>query len=101
MVIIETSGKQYCVNEGQQLTVDRLDAAIGDTVRFSDILTGQALTAEVVEHILGDKVMTRKFRNKTRYQRVRGHRQAQTVLRIKGAETTTVKKAAAKAESKV
>jgi large subunit ribosomal protein L21 len=81
-LIIETGGKQYCVEPGQKLTVERLNAAVGDTLTFSNLLGSNQVQAEVVAHSLGDKVTSRKFRNKTRYIRVKGHRQSLTVLLI-------------------
>ncbi len=80
VAIIETAGKQYCVTPGQKLVVDRVAAEQGAKLDFTDLLSGKPVKAEVVSHTLGRKVVSRKFRNKTRYQRTKGHRQTQSVL---------------------
>ncbi len=91
VAIIETSGKQYCVMPGQRLVIDRILAETGSTVTFKDMLTGESLEAEVTEQKKGPKVVSRKFRNKTRYQRTKGHRQEQTVLRFGSPKEPTTK----------
>ncbi len=96
IAIIEVGGKQFCVKPGQTVTVPRLKDAVGTTVTFSNILESEKIEAEILEHKLGDKVVSRKFRNKTRYQRTKGHRQAITVISLK----TTQKEEPAKAVSR-
>lgn len=88
--IIRSSGKQYRVKPGSILTVDRLRVAIGESIKFDDLLGGASIVATVTDHILGDKVNTLRFRNKTRYSRKIGHRQPKTVLAFSstGAENT-------------
>jgi large subunit ribosomal protein L21 len=88
IAVIETRGKQYCLTEEQPIAIDWLDAEAGTTVEVNNVLDGKPVTVEVVEHILGKKVVSRKFRNKTRYQRVIGHRQPMTIVRLHTGTTT-------------
>lgn len=90
VAIIQTGGKQYCVAEGQNVTVERLAGEPGDSVELTNLLNQKSVKATIVAHIVGDKVVSRKFRNKTRMQRVKGHRQLHTVLSF---ATQTEKKA--------
>jgi large subunit ribosomal protein L21 len=80
IAVIETGGKQYCVQPGQKLIVNRLKQNVGETVTLSDKLNNKELSAQVISHIRGAKVVSRKFRNKTRYTRVKGHRQPLSVI---------------------
>ncbi len=100
VAIIQTGGKQYCVEAGQILLVPRVNALAGETVTLENLLGGASLTATVVEQVLGPKVVTRKFRNKTRYHRVKGHRQPLTSLKIEGSAPAAAPKAARKTEPK-
>src|SRR6266511_3480471 len=98
IAVIETGGRQYVVQPGQQFTVNRMTAPIGESVEFSDLLGGAPVMAEVIEHTKGDKVTSRKFRNKTRYHRVKGHRQPLTLVRFSAPETKATLKKSAKAK---
>jgi large subunit ribosomal protein L21 len=96
--IIQTGGKQYRVQPGDVLAVERLEAEPGSSLELDDILlvagdgqTAQVGTpavanavvrAEVVEHGRGDKIIVFRFKSKVRYRRRTGHRQALTRLRI-------------------
>ncbi|MFV0301160.1 MAG: 50S ribosomal protein L21, partial [Paracoccus sp. (in: a-proteobacteria)] len=85
--VLKTGGKQYKVQAGDVLRVEKLAATAGDTVQFNEILmvgstlgaplvAGAAVQAEVIEQIKGDKVITYvKRRRKHSSQRTRGHRQ--------------------------
>ena len=94
--VIESGGKQYKVEEGSSLLVDRLDAKEGDKVnlrpvlfRGDDVLAGgKALEkvkveAKVTEHLRGPKIKVFKYKAKTHYRRKQGHRQRFTRLAIK------------------
>ena len=87
--VVQISSKQYCVKPGQELRVDRINKPAGEVITFPSLLGADSVQAEVVAHILDKKVMTRKFRNKTRYHRVKGHRQPITVLRFRATEVKT------------
>ena len=97
LAIIKTGGKQYKVEEGQTLQVESLDVAVNDTVQLHDVLmvdTGDTLLvgrptlenvtiqASVVEHGKGEKVLIFKKKHKKQYQRLKGHRQRYTTLKI-------------------
>jgi len=95
--IIETGGKQYRVDPGQTIDVERLDAAEGDTVELGRVLLiadGDQVTigtptvdgAKVVATSKGsgkgDKVIVFKYKPKVRYRKKTGHRQQYTRLVI-------------------
>ena len=95
--IIETRGKQYKVQNGDQLRVEKLNAEAGSTVVFdkvlaagegSDIKVGtpylEGLTVEgtVVESGKGDKVIIFKYKSKKDYRKKQGHRQPYTLVEI-------------------
>ncbi|MFD1482510.1 50S ribosomal protein L21 [Paracoccus nototheniae] len=115
--VLKTGGKQYKVQAGDVLRVEKLNAAAGDTVQFNDVLmvgstlgaplvVGACVQATVIEQIKADKVITYvKRRRKHSSQRTRGHRQQLTLLRVTevldaGADKTGVK-AAVGARTKV
>jgi len=95
--IIRTGGKQYRVREGDQILVERLNAAEGADLTIDDVLlidrdgtvsvgsptvAGASVAARVSEHVRADKVLVFKYKNKTRRRQLRGHRQPQTRLTI-------------------
>ncbi|QDR80135.1 50S ribosomal protein L21 [Sporomusa termitida] len=95
--IIETGGKQYRVTEGDVLSIEKIDVAEGQTVDFDRVLTvvkdgevviGKPLisdakvTAEVVSHGKGKKILVFKYKAKSNYRRRQGHRQPFTKVRI-------------------
>jgi len=89
--IIETGGKQYKVEPGMRLKVEKLNAKEGDTVELKTLLVnnnGEIKTegttiAEVKEHGKHKKVIVFKFKRKKNYKRWRGHRQPYTLIEIK------------------
>src|SRR4051794_33251918 len=108
--VIESGGKQYKVEEGTSLLVDRLDAKEGDKValrpvlfRGDDLIAGAKelekvkVEAKVAEHLRGPKIKVFKYKAKKGYRRRAGHRSELTKL-----EVTEVKllKAATKATKK-
>ena len=93
--IVKTGGKQYRVEEGQTLLVERLPAEEGatvalepllfrstDTVFDADGLKRVSVKAKVVGHERGDKLRVFKFKPKRGYKRTAGHRQELTRLEI-------------------
>jgi large subunit ribosomal protein L21 len=111
--IISVGGKQYRVSEGEKLLVDRVRGDEGST--FSpDILmlggdgdpqftpSGVTVTARVVQHVLGEKIVIGKYRPKKGYKRHVGHRSRLTQIEIEsiGGKATRAKAAAAPAEAK-
>jgi large subunit ribosomal protein L21 len=97
--VIKTGGKQYRVKEGSVLRVEKLDADAGDKIEFdqvllvgegSDVKVGAPLVAgSKVEATVQSQGRTRKidvvkFKRRQNYQRLRGHRQAFTEIRVTG-----------------
>ena len=110
--VLKTGGKQYRVQSGDVLRVEKLAAQAGETVEFSDILMvggdttlvgapfveGASVTAEVLDQIKGEKVIHYvKRRRKHSSQRTKGHRQQLTVLRVTDIATGGDAKKATKA----
>ncbi|MGB0901050.1 50S ribosomal protein L21 [Halocynthiibacter sp.] len=108
--VMKTGGKQYKVQSGDVLRVERIAAAAGETVQFNEILMvggsvgtptvdGAAVQAEVIDQIKGEKVIHFvKRRRKHSSKRTKGHRQKLTLVRIteileKGADKSGVKAA--------
>ena len=111
--VIKSGGKQYRVAEGDIITVEKLLGEPGDQVALDTVLMlggdGKVPTvgaptvdkaqvfAEVVEQSRADKIIVFKKQRRQGYRRKKGHRQAQTILRILQVSPTGVKpKAAAK-----
>ena len=99
--IIETGGKQYRVQEGDVLKVEKLDVVEGETVNLdkvfalkkgeelimgSPLLEGARVVAQVLEHGRGKKIIVFKYKSKKNYRRKQGHRQPYTQLRIEKIE---------------
>jgi large subunit ribosomal protein L21 len=97
--VVETGGKQYKVAVGDTVMVEHLESQVGDTIALDRVLMvsdgeavqigrpfveGAHVSAEVVEHGRGKKVIVFKYRPKQRYRRKRGHRQMYTRLSITG-----------------
>jgi large subunit ribosomal protein L21 len=96
--IVETGGKQYRVEPGDTIAVERLPGGLGETLDLNQVLLvggsasetrvgsprvpGALVRAEVVEHHRGDKIIVFRFKSKVRYRRKTGHRQDLTRLRI-------------------
>jgi large subunit ribosomal protein L21 len=95
--VIATGGKQYRVQEGAVLRVEKLDAEAGDSVEFAQVLlvgAGSSVTlgapfigsakvvATVQSHGKGDKVRIVKFRRRKHYKREGTHRQPYTEVKI-------------------
>ena len=113
--VIETGGKQYRVGEGQLLEVERLEGDAGAKIQIDRVLaqsdgttltvgtptvSGAAVTAEVVEHLRGPKVISFKKKRRKGYKKKIGHRQELTRIKIVqlGAKTKSTKKKAAAEE---
>ena len=95
--IVETSGRQFRVTEGDRLLVDRVSARVGETVRLETVLLvggenapsigtpfveGAAVEATVIAHRAGDKLIVFKYRPKKRERRKQGHRRQLSEIRI-------------------
>ena len=88
--VFRTGGKQYRARQGERVRIERLDAAVGDAVRFDQVLAvgegasikvgkpllaGGKVEGKVVGQGRGDKITIIKFKRRAHYKRVKGHRQ--------------------------
>ena len=95
--IIKDSGKQFKVEEGQELEIDFRDAEPGSKIEFETVLAvsgddglklgtpsleGASVMAEVVETTKGPKITVVKFRRRKNSKRKTGHRQKYTTVKI-------------------
>lgn len=84
IAVIKTGGKQYKVTSGMTIKIEKLDKKENDKIEFIDLLAGKKVLATVIKHGKSPKVRIVKFRRKTGYKRVRGHRQPFTEIQIEG-----------------
>ena len=94
--IIESGGKQYKVEVGSQIEVEKLENNVGDKITLNVLLLsdgkevkagnpyveGSVVEAEVVEHGKGDKIVVFKYKPKKNARTKQGHRQPFTKLKI-------------------
>lgn len=95
--IIQLSGKQYKVSEGDTLVVNRLENEADGEFKLTDVLLTAtdkgvnigaplvdkaSVTLKVVDHHKGDKLMVYKYKSKSRYRRQNGHRQSETTVQV-------------------
>lgn len=95
--IIETGGKQYKVEPGMRVSVERIEAQPGETVELDRVLMiggdgpvtvgtpsidGAKVRAFVVDQGRAKKILVFKYKAKSNYRRKTGHRQAHTRLRV-------------------
>ena len=111
--VIETGGKQYRVQEGDVITIEKLAVEAGDKVEFDKVLVigegaeikigapyvdGAKVFGDVIENGKGKKVIIFKYKSKKDYRKKQGHRQPYTMVEITGIGADKAKKAAAKVE---
>ena len=106
--VIETGGKQYRVQEGDVITIEKLNVEAGDAIAFDKVLVladdkdlkvgapyvaGAAVHGEVVENGKAKKVIIYKYKAKKDYRKKQGHRQPYTMVKITslGGEATPAK----------
>ena len=97
--VVETGGKQYRVQEGNLVDVELIAGEAGDTITLDQVLAlsdgnslsvgtpvleGASVTAELVEHFRGKKLVAFKKKRRKGYKRKVGHRQSLTRLRVVG-----------------
>jgi large subunit ribosomal protein L21 len=97
LAVIKTGGKQYVVEPGAKLKIEKLEKAEGETVVFSDVLltekngkvkigdpivAGAEVEGKVLKQDKFDKVIVFKYKPKKRYKRKIGHRQPFTEIEI-------------------
>jgi len=100
--IINTGGKQYRVREGDTVSVETLPGDVGSDFTFDRVLMtsvggkltvgapsveGATVVGEIAEHGKADKVISLRYKNKTRQRVKRGHRQNFTSVKIKSIST--------------
>jgi len=99
--VIQTGGKQYRVEPGQTVVVEKLEGEPGAPIVFDEVLlvssgdggtisvgkprlAGAKVTGEIVQQTKGDKLTVFKFRLRKNYVRRNGHRQKYTAVKISG-----------------
>jgi large subunit ribosomal protein L21 len=94
--VFRTGGKQYRVEKGDRVRVEKPPGGVGDAVTFDEVLlvSGEALKlgkpmvsgakveAKIFDQALGRKIIVFKFRRRKNYRRKRGHRQPFTAVEI-------------------
>lgn len=96
--VIETGGKQYYVEEGTVLYIEKLDIAGGSEVKFDKVLMANGVvghpylsnaevTGEVLKHGKSKKIKVFKYNAKKNYHKTQGHRQPYTKVEIKSIKT--------------
>ena len=91
--VIKTGGKQYRVEKGAKLRIEKVCAKEGDTIEFEPVMIRKEdgsiefykgkVVAEVVSHGKAKKVTVFKYKPKKNYKRWKGHRQPYTEVLIK------------------
>ena len=95
--VIETGGKQYYVEEGTVLYIEKIDASQGEDYVFENVLMangvighpyvkGAKVIAEVNKHGKNKKIIIFKYNPKKKYRKTQGHRQPYTKVTIKKIE---------------
>lgn len=97
--IVTIAGQQFKVSEGQEIFVHRLDASEGDKLTFDNVhlidndgavslgtpnVSGAKVSATVLDHLKGDKVIVFKKKRRKGYKKKNGHRQSFTKIAING-----------------
>ena len=95
--VVNILGKQFKVEKDQKVIIHRLDSEAGKSVEFSDVLLvdnggkvkvgaptvkGASVSAKVLSHLRGDKVIIFKKKRRKGYQKQTGHRQDLTEIQI-------------------
>ncbi len=89
--IVDIAGQQFKVQKNQQIFVHRLEGNEGDSVNFDNegkvdvgmpIVKGASISAKIVEHLKGDKVLVFKKKRRKGYAKLNGHRQYLTKIEI-------------------
>jgi len=117
--VIETGGKQYRVQPGDFLQIEKLDGDIGSSIQFDQVLffskanpdqahvvlgkpfiQGASVQAEVVGQGRGDKILIIKMKRRKQYRRTQGHRQDYTQVLVTSVDSGAGEKLALSAEEK-
>ena len=96
-VILKAAGKQYKVSEGDTLKLDKLEGKPKKKITFSEVLLlvdkdqinigqplvkGVKVTAEILEQKKDKKIRVARFKAKSKYRKVKGHRSHVTIIKI-------------------
>jgi large subunit ribosomal protein L21 len=99
--VVATGGKQYRVQEGDVLRVEKLNGAVGDEVAFDQVLLlgtgedvrigqpvleGAVVKGKIVQQGKSKKILVFKYKRRKRYRRKQGHRQPYTAVKIDAIE---------------
>ena len=95
IAVIRTGGKQYKVQEGDTIKVEKLEAENGKNVKLDTLLIadgeklelgqpslGEKVEVEIINTAKDKKVLVVKYKNKTRYKKTVGHRQQLTQIKV-------------------
>jgi large subunit ribosomal protein L21 len=95
--VFKTGGKQYRVEQGDRINVEKLEAKVGDSITFDEVLargggdeisvgapfvSGAKVTAKVVEQFRDKKVIAFKYKRRKGFHKTKGHRRHMTRLEI-------------------
>lgn len=94
--VIKTGGKQYRVEKGTRLDVEKLDAEVDSEVKFDALMVGEgesvkvgtptvegaSVTAKVIDQYRGKKGIAFKFKRRKGYHKTKGYRRALTTLEV-------------------
>ncbi len=95
--IVRTGGKQFRVEPGTSVRVEKLDGAVGDSIELSEVLLvgekdsatigtplvdGAKVVGTITAHGRGPKITTFKMKRRKGYRRKSGHRQSYTEIRV-------------------
>jgi len=94
--IVDIAGQQFKVEENQKITVHRLEGEEGAAVSFKNVLMvdndgkvkmggpikGASVSAKIIDHVRGDKVLVFKKKRRKGYKKMNGHRQDLTRIQI-------------------
>ena len=112
--VVTTGGKQYRVEAGSELVIERLAADVGASITFDRVLlvgdgeavqvgtptvAGATVSGTVLREELGPKLIIFKFKQKATYRRKNGHRQHLTRVRIDEITTSDTKKKSVEADA--
>ncbi len=95
--VIQLQGKQYQVQEGDEFLVDQLGQDAGSKFDVTDVLllvdgekkkigqplvAGSKVSCELISNQKGEKIRVAKYKSKSRYRKVHGHRQYQSTVKV-------------------
>ncbi len=87
-IVIQSGSRQYLVEPGQKIIVNKIDAPVEEVVdldfiyAYGDHKAKKKVQAKVIKHQLGEKIRVVKYKSKSNYKRSYGPRQEETILEI-------------------